>query len=73
MEFAVAEAPEKDGRITKHSTLFKTIMEITVIPRNSEKFAVAEDPGRDSRTTKHSTLLKTIIGIPRITQNSAVR
>ena len=39
MEFAVAEAPERDGRITKHSTLLKTIIEITGFPRNS---AVAE-------------------------------
>ena len=57
MEFAVAEAPEKDGRITKHSTLLKTIIEITGFPRNSAEYAVAESTDRDGRIpiTKHST------------------
>ena len=44
-KFAVAEAPGRDGRITKHCTLLKTIIGFLGTRRNSAEFAVAKSPG----------------------------
>ena len=56
VEFAVAESPGWIGQI-RNIVYFKTIIEITGIPRSSADFAVAEAPKRDGRITKHITLL----------------